>query len=172
MKNQRISDSVATHISSRVSSDDKPVLKMGRERPLTLFHAIDQSSLSAPGKRPDRLLQEGMILLFAGGDTVGHTLSHIMFHLLDNPDIYSEIKTELDEATPAGETIPSLHTLERLPWLVLSSLFLLQLIIVLTFCNSLLQYAKDFGSPALYLLGCHRWLELSFTMVNGRYQQT
>jgi cytochrome P450 len=118
---QKISNSVATHISTRTPAENKPMLQIGRERPLTLFHAIDQSSLSAPEKRPDRLLQEGMTLLFAGGETVAHSLSHIMFHLLDNPEIYSKIKRELDEATPMGETIPSLHTLERLPWLVLSS---------------------------------------------------
>jgi cytochrome P450 len=121
MRYQKISNSVATHISTRTTAENKPMSKIDRERPLTLFHAIDQSSLSDPEKRADRLLQEGMALLFAGGETVSHSLSHIMFHLLDNPDIYDQIKKELDEATPMGERIPSLHTLERLPWLVLSS---------------------------------------------------
>lgn len=101
-------------------SENESGLKIGKERqrPLTPFHAIDQSSLPSQEKRLDRLLQEGMALVFAGGETVAHALSHIVFHLLDNPDICDKIKKELDEATPEGETIPSLHTLERLPWLV------------------------------------------------------
>jgi cytochrome P450 len=100
---------------------DVSSLKIGTERPWTIFHAIDQSSLSAQEKNSNRLLQEGMVMLFARGETAAHTLSHVMFHLLDSPGICEKIKKELDGVTPPGEIIPSLHTLERLPWLVISS---------------------------------------------------
>jgi hypothetical protein len=95
--------------------------KIGLQRPLTLFHAIDKSSLPAHEKDAKRLQQEGATMLFAGGETTARLLAHTMFHLLDHPDILQKVKDEILKA--AGETnrILDLKTLESLPWLVSNS---------------------------------------------------
>jgi cytochrome P450 len=89
-----------------------------KARPASIFEAIDQSSQPECEKTAPRLIQEGVTLLFAGGETVARSLTHTIFYLLDNPDIYAKVKREIDEATPEGEQIPSYQTLRGLPWLV------------------------------------------------------
>jgi hypothetical protein len=104
-------------MSTRTAPSEKSS-KVKKEKPLTIFHSIDDSPLPPHEKVARRLTEEGTTIILAGGETVAHTLTHLFFHLLDNPEIYAEVKNEIDEATPAGELIPSLRTLQRLPLLV------------------------------------------------------
>jgi hypothetical protein len=88
------------------------------ERPASIFEAIDRSAQPENEKNVQRLIQEGVTLLFAGGETIARSLSHTLFYLLETPDIYAKVKDEIDEATPEGQLIPSCQTLRSLPWLV------------------------------------------------------
>ncbi|KAH8692038.1 cytochrome protein [Talaromyces proteolyticus] len=113
----RIGEQVSNYMLTRTEPKGKVVRK---ERPLTIFQAIDESSLPAHEKNAPRLTQEGITLLLAGGETVARSLIHIIFHLLDNPDVYAKVKAEIDDATPKDQLIPSTKTLESLPWLTAS----------------------------------------------------
>jgi hypothetical protein len=67
------------------------------------------------------LVEEAMILLAAGGDTVGNTCTIGAFYVLDNPSILRKIVEELDKAW-ADNGAMELQDLEKLPYLVCPSL--------------------------------------------------
>ncbi|KAL7943922.1 cytochrome P450 [Trichoderma barbatum] len=109
--------------------DDRPQLerekphggsaKISMQRPPTLFHAIERSTLPPHEKNATRLQQEGATMLFAGSETTARLLAHTIFHILDNPDILQKIRGEILEAV-ADNKIPDLKVLEKLPWLTAS----------------------------------------------------
>jgi Cytochrome P450 len=68
----------------------------------------------------ESLYEESQSLLFAGTDTIGATLMHGSFYILNLPDVYGRLKEELYAAWPDLETVPSLSIsdLEKLPFLV------------------------------------------------------
>ncbi|KAK5999321.1 hypothetical protein QM012_005596 [Aureobasidium pullulans] len=85
-------------------------------KPKTLFHAIDRSQLAGDEKNPQRMYQEGLTVLFAGGETGSRLLAHTMFHLLDNPDILEKVKDEIAGVYRSSNGSPEVKMLERLPW--------------------------------------------------------
>jgi cytochrome P450 len=87
-------------------------------KPKTLFHAIDKSALPSHEKTPLRLMQEGLTVLFAGGETGSRLLAHTVFHLLSNPEILEKAKKEVLEAAGDSNQLPDVKVLEGLPWLV------------------------------------------------------
>ena len=87
-------------------------------KPKTLFHAIDKSNLPPNEKSPLRLKQEGLTVLFAGGETGSTLLSHTMYHLLANPKVLEKVKEEILEAAGDSKEWPDIKVLEGLPWLV------------------------------------------------------
>jgi hypothetical protein len=121
-----VANLVAEYITSKEnksqSKEQKPQgdssAKVGLERPPTLFHAIDRSSLPPQEKSATRLHHEGATILFAGSETTARLLAHTIFHLLDNPGILQKVKHEVLEATGETNRVADLKTLESLPWLV------------------------------------------------------
>lgn len=91
--------------------------KISMQRPPTLFHAIERSTLPPQEKNAARLQQEGATMLFAGSETTARLLAHTIFHILDNPDILKKLKEEVLQAVD-DHKIPDLKILEKLPWLV------------------------------------------------------
>ncbi|EOD53180.1 putative cytochrome p450 protein [Neofusicoccum parvum UCRNP2] len=87
-------------------------------KPKTIFQAIEDSALPAHEKSPSRLAQEGLTVLFAGGETGSRVLANTVYHLLANPDILIKVKEEIFEAAEGSEKLPDVKVLERLPWLV------------------------------------------------------
>jgi len=62
-------------------------------------------------------MDEGLILVGAGGETTAQTLTVLSFHLLNNPEILKRLRRELLEVMP-DPTIPaSWQKLEQLPFL-------------------------------------------------------
>ncbi|KAI0975889.1 cytochrome P450 [Xylaria arbuscula] len=102
---------------------DKPSSKDGSEpkiKPETIFHSIDDSSLPLTEKTPLRLYQEGLTVLFAGGETGSRLLAHTIFHLLDNPEIMKKVLAEIEGAIDSSGQIPDVKVLETLPWFTAS----------------------------------------------------
>ncbi|PTB65475.1 cytochrome P450 [Trichoderma citrinoviride] len=93
---------------------------LNNEKPLTIFHSIDRSTLPQEEKTSDRLMQEGLIVLFAGSDTISRLLSHTIYHLLDNPELLDKVRKEILDAAGDCKDLPDVKVLETLPWLAAS----------------------------------------------------
>ncbi|KAH7034292.1 cytochrome P450 [Macrophomina phaseolina] len=63
----------------------------------TIFHELLQSS-SIPDseKRIDRIWQDGQSVIVGGSETVAKVLTHITFHLLDQPRVLTRLREELE----------------------------------------------------------------------------
>ena len=78
-------------------------LEEGKE---TLFHHLYQSDLPPKEKTTTRLSREGIVVVGAGSETAGIAMSVSTFHLLDNPDKLSKLRSELVKALPDPYVIP------------------------------------------------------------------
>ena len=63
-------------------------------------------------------MDEGFILVGAGGETTAQTLAVLTFHLLNNPESLLELRAELDQVMPDPESSVPWQTLEQLPLMV------------------------------------------------------
>ena len=84
----------------------------------TIFEELRDSDLPPQEKTIERLMDEGFILIGAGGETTAQTLAVVTFHLLNNPETMLELRAELDKIMPDPESSVSWQTLEQLPYLV------------------------------------------------------
>ena len=84
----------------------------------TIFEELRDSSLPPQEKTIERLMDEGFILVGAGGESTAQTLAVLTFHLLNNPGVLRELRAELDEIMPHPESSVPWQTLEQLPFLV------------------------------------------------------
>ena len=87
-------------------------------QPRTMFEEILSSKLPLEEKSAKRISEEAIVIISAGSDTIGRTLTCSTFHLLDNPDALCALKKELLEAMPEAGAAPNLRDLEQLPFLV------------------------------------------------------
>lgn len=77
-----------------------------------------------------RLADEALVLITAGSETTSRALATIIYHVLENPDIHTNLQQELDAAIPDPSTEVPYSTLEALPYLVRFSIkFFLAVII-------------------------------------------
>lgn len=83
----------------------------------TIFHAILQGDLPESEKSPDRLWQDGQVVVIAGTLTTAAALSEITFHLLRQPAELQALKDELAKAIQEPTTLPDVAKLEQLPYL-------------------------------------------------------
>ncbi len=84
----------------------------------TIFEELCDSDLPPQEKTIERLMDEGFILIGAGGESTAQTLTVLTFHLLNNPEIVLELRAELDKVMPDPESSVSWQTLEQLPFMV------------------------------------------------------
>jgi cytochrome P450 len=91
--------------------------KNGEIQYATIFSEIINSAKNAEDRSKDRLRSEARTLVSAGTDTTATTLTIAMYHILANADILATLKAELLEAVPDPSSMPSLSTLENLPYL-------------------------------------------------------
>ncbi|KAL7800573.1 cytochrome P450 [Trichoderma afarasin] len=89
-------------------------------KPLTIFHSIDRSALPKEEKTSLRLMQEGLTVLYAGGETGSRLLAHTIYHLLDNSEILAKVRKEILDAAGDSKDLPDVKVLESLPWLTAS----------------------------------------------------
>ena len=84
----------------------------------TMFTSLADPTLPLEERTLARLEDEGFVVLAAGTETTAYSLSVTLFHLLDNPDILSELYDEVKTVMPEPSTRPPLSVLENLPLLV------------------------------------------------------
>nr|QCI34352.1 hypothetical protein [Zymoseptoria tritici] len=81
---------------------------------------LQDSNIPAEERGIDRLMDEGTTLIFAGTETTARALSVAFFHLLDNPNVIHQLRSELaalSASTSDHDSQHSLHQLEQLPYL-------------------------------------------------------
>ncbi|PHH73159.1 hypothetical protein CDD82_5621 [Ophiocordyceps australis] len=84
----------------------------------TIFHELLSSPLlPAEEKTPERLAQEGQILVQGGTLTSSWTLTMAAFHLIHRPETLRKLRDELFEAIPNPDEVVPLAKLENLPYL-------------------------------------------------------
>lgn len=86
--------------------DEKSGRRKLREGKETVFHHLYQSDLPPKEKTATRLSREGIVMVGAGSETAGIAMSVSTFHLLDNPDKLSKLRSELVTALPDPNVIP------------------------------------------------------------------
>lgn len=111
---------VSKYMASKPEEDQDELIATKAVKPRTLFHAIEASSLPPHEKAPTRLAQEGLTVLFAGGETGSRLLAHTVYHLLKNPEILEKVRKEILDAAGDSNQLPDMKALEALPWLVRS----------------------------------------------------
>ncbi len=92
------------------------------ELPRTIFQTLLDSDLPDEEKSRDRLSQEAQLIIGAGSDTVANSLTVTTFHILNNPEVLTKLRSELDTAIPDSSRPPTLLVVEKLPYLVSVSL--------------------------------------------------
>lgn len=87
-------------------------------------HELYQSILSFSGlderdKQPERMSQEGFVVLVAGSDTTARILTNAVFFVLsEKHTTLPRLQRELLQAMPTPDSRPSWQELEKLTWLV------------------------------------------------------
>jgi hypothetical protein len=100
-----------------IQNNGKPI--SSKTFPVVMNEVFKSNDLPPSEKRPKRLFDEVAVLIGAGSETTGHTLSTITYHILANPEIHRRLRQELMAAfneTERKEVI-SYKQLETLPYL-------------------------------------------------------
>lgn len=84
----------------------------------TIFHELLNSSLPPQEKTTQRLAHEAQVVLAAGLETTAWALTVGTFYILNNADIHSALRRELEDAIPDPSAPLDWLKLERLPYLV------------------------------------------------------
>jgi cytochrome P450 len=88
----------------------------------SIFHDLRDSSLPPHEKTVDRLCDEGQVLTGAGSETTAWTLAVVTFYLLHDKAIFEKLKEELKTVVVTPRSTVRWAVVERLPFLVHSSL--------------------------------------------------
>ena len=91
--------------------------QQGKKAEGTIFQALLDSDLPPEEKSADRLQDEGQILVGAGSETTAKSLSVISFYLLQDKKKLQKLRDEIRTVMPTPNSLPSLTTLEQLPYL-------------------------------------------------------
>ncbi|KEF57257.1 uncharacterized protein A1O9_05174 [Exophiala aquamarina CBS 119918] len=84
----------------------------------TIFHALLNANAPASEKHPDRLWQEGFLVIGAGTETTAWILTTTMYYLIANPCAYNKLKQELLTEFPNISATPTIAVVDRLPFLI------------------------------------------------------
>ncbi|EXJ64290.1 hypothetical protein A1O7_00626 [Cladophialophora yegresii CBS 114405] len=111
----KLNKDVIRHVSEIHAHRGNPDSKYNAQ--MTVFHAILQGDLPEKEKSPDRLWQDGQVVVIAGTLTTAAALSEITYQLLQQPNELRRLKKELADAI-ADPTVPlDAVKLEQLPYL-------------------------------------------------------
>lgn len=84
----------------------------------TIFSELRNGKLPHSEKEAQRLVDEGNILMIAGGEAITQLLTVTSYHLLANPAILARLQEELATVMPEPDTPVTWAQLEQLPYLV------------------------------------------------------
>ncbi|KAH8424175.1 putative cytochrome P450 oxygenase [Aspergillus melleus] len=85
---------------------------------LPVFHRLADPKVPAAERTPQRLQDEGILLLLAGTDTTAIALTTATFHVFDNEQVLQRLRAEVQGAIPTPTSPASVLQLENLPYLV------------------------------------------------------
>lgn len=83
----------------------------------TVFHELLNSKLPARDKSFERLSDEALSVVGAGGETISWALNVATYHLLADAKILRKLKEELRSAIPDSNVETPAAVLEQLPYL-------------------------------------------------------
>ncbi len=86
--------------------------------PRTIFQTLLDSDLPEDDKSLERLGQEAQLIIGAGSDTTANVMTQATFHILNNPQVLSKLRAELETAIPDRYAPLKLAQVEHLPYLV------------------------------------------------------
>lgn len=92
---------------------------------MDVFETILRSDLPSEEKATWRLAQEASLIIAAGTETTAWVQSVIIFHLLSNRQVLGKLLQELNGAMADKSSLPPVHQLEQLPYLISSILSIL-----------------------------------------------
>lgn len=85
---------------------------------VSVFHHLLSADIPESEKSTDRLRAESMIMLLAGTLAAAHTLTFVVFYVLQNPKIEKRLRAELQPAfKDYPNKMPRWADLEKLPYL-------------------------------------------------------
>lgn len=107
-----------TAIRARSGEDEKSETSADGKR--NIFRTIIANPLLPPVEKVyDRISQEGVVAIAAGGETTGRALSTATFFLLsERSTMLPRLREELLTVMPEADARPTIKQLERLPLLV------------------------------------------------------
>ncbi|OAQ96764.1 hypothetical protein LLEC1_00638 [Akanthomyces lecanii] len=103
-----IKDKGADEFLASKTSDSKASVLVG---------ALADPHIPSHERTVDRLLDEGLVILFAGTETTSRTMAVTMFYLLSHPECLKKLRAELETLPPSQDYKHSLTALEGLPYL-------------------------------------------------------
>jgi cytochrome P450 len=83
----------------------------------TVFHELLQSNLPPEDLTLSRLQNEAMSLVGAGDHTTKWAFTVGSFFIIENPEVFAQLRTELEAAIPDPAHIIPWTELEKLPYL-------------------------------------------------------
>ncbi|KAL9099760.1 MAG: hypothetical protein Q9163_004791, partial [Psora crenata] len=86
-------------------------------KPTIIHDMLLNDQVRPQDKETAHLVSEGTAIIGAGTLTTAHTLSLLLFHLLDNPDILAKVRRDLKALMPDADAKPKWHQLNKLPYL-------------------------------------------------------
>ncbi len=116
---------------------------------LPIFRGLlDSSKLPPDEKSVERLAQDAQMLLMAGTLTMASTLEHLIYWMVDNPDVLRKLKEELRTAMPSLDDVGKvpIATLESLPYLTA----VIKESVRLIYGNSTPHFRVDPSQPLVY----------------------
>lgn len=84
----------------------------------TIFYDLRNGKLPESEKKKQRLIDEGNILIAAGGEALTQLLTIVSFYLLENPRVLRILQEELQTIMPESTSRVMWKDLEALPYLV------------------------------------------------------
>lgn len=121
----------STYEKSNLEDTDAPEFSIVNRH--NIFQTILKSSLPPQEKTSKRLGQEGFVAIAAGRETCGRMMTNALYHILTNKDrVMPTVAEEFTEVMPTPDVRPDLKDLERLPYLVRPSAFLIPISATMT----------------------------------------
>ncbi|KAL8727820.1 MAG: hypothetical protein Q9166_005812 [cf. Caloplaca sp. 2 TL-2023] len=109
---------------------------------------LDSSKLPPEERSVERLSQDAQMLLMAGTLTMASTLEHLIYWMVDNPDVLRKLKEELRSAMPSLDDVGkvTIASLESLPYLTA----VIKESVRLIYGNSTPHFRVDPSQPLVY----------------------
>ena len=106
-------------VRSIVEPESQPIdVKVEDDTPYkTIFHTLRHSNLPIAEKSLQRLTDEAVIVVGGGAETTGRALNVISYHLINNPAILSNLRSELKTIWPDSSHPVNLSALDHAPYL-------------------------------------------------------